>query len=62
MSAEKLFDVEEAKRLLEAASHTLRSYQFGNSATGPAKDMADCIDRFVATGEPQTLAGKAAKK
>jgi len=53
-----LFDVEESKRLLEAASHTLRSYQYGNAATEPAGDMADAIDKFLATGEPQTLVGK----
>jgi len=55
---EKLFDVEEAKRLLQAASHSLRSYQYGNAATEPAGDMADSIDRFLKTGEPQTLVGK----
>lgn len=53
--------VREAWRLLEAASHTLRSYQFGNAAADPAKDMADAIDRFRATGEPQTLIGKKEK-
>jgi hypothetical protein len=59
---EKSFDVEEAKRLLIAASHSLRSYQYGNVATEPAGDMADAIDNFLETGEPQTIAGKAAKR
>ena len=33
--------------LLEAASHCLRSYQFGNSAPGLAKEMADACDKVV---------------
>lgn len=49
----------ESHRLLIAASHALRSYQYGNAATDSAKDMAESIDRFIATGEPQTLVGKA---
>ena len=49
----------ETQRLLRAASHALRSYEHGNSATDSAKDMADAIDRFLRTGEPQTLIGKA---
>lgn len=49
---------QEAKRLLEAASHALKSYAYGNSATDLAKDLAESIDTFLATGEPQTLAGK----
>lgn len=49
----------EAHRLLEAASQALRSYQYGNAATDLAQEMAESIDRFLATGEPQTLAGKA---
>jgi hypothetical protein len=53
--------VDESFRLLKTASHTLRSYQYGNAATDPAKDMADAIDRFLETGEPQTLVGKAAR-
>ncbi len=67
MSAERqplrLVDMElmEARRLLSAAAHALRSYQFGNAATETAKDMADAIDKFLATGEPQTLVGKAAR-
>jgi hypothetical protein len=48
----------EAYRLLKAASHALRSYEHGNSATDSAKDMADAIDRFLQTGEPETLVGK----
>ena len=54
----RLADRDEARRLLEAASHTLRSYQYGNAALGPAEDMADSLDRFLKTGEPQTLVGK----
>jgi hypothetical protein len=51
--------MDESHRLLEAASHALKSYAFGNTATDLAKDMAESIDRFIATGEPQTLVGKA---
>jgi hypothetical protein len=54
----RLAERDEARRLLQASSHTLRSYQYDNSATEPAKDMADSIDRFLETGEPQTLVGK----
>jgi hypothetical protein len=57
----KLGERDEMRRLLEAASHGLRSYQYGNAATDPAKDMADSIDRFLNTGEPQTLEGRAAR-
>ena len=55
---QKLAQREEARRLLEASSHSLRSYQYGNAATELAEDMADAIDRFLKTGEPQTLVGK----
>jgi hypothetical protein len=54
----RLAERDEARRLLQASSHTLRSYQYDNAATEPAKDMADSIDRFLKTGEPQTLIGK----
>lgn len=54
----RLAERDEAQRLLEMASHCLRSYQYGNSATQGAADGADAIDRFLKTGEPQTLAGK----
>ena len=57
----RLGDRDESRRLLEASSHALRSYQYGNAATDPAKDMADAIDQFLATGAPQTLAGKASR-
>jgi hypothetical protein len=53
-----LSERDEARRLLEASSHSLRSYQYGNAATEPAKDMADAIDRFLTTGAPETLVGK----
>jgi hypothetical protein len=39
----------EMLRLLTAASHALRSYQYGNSATDPAKDVADLIDAVLVT-------------
>ena len=48
----------ESKRLLDAASHALRSYQYGNAATDLAEEMAEAIDAFLATGEPQTIEGK----
>ena len=47
--------------MLIAASHALRSYEYGNAAPELAKEMADAIDRFLATGEPETIAGKAAR-
>lgn len=55
----KIGEREEQRRLLEMASHCLRSYQYGNSATQGAEDGANAIDKFLKTGEPQTLAGKA---
>lgn len=55
------FELEESKRLLVAASHALRSYQYGNAATELAAEMADAIDRFLKTDEPQTIEGKKAK-
>jgi len=55
----RLSERDEARRLLKATSHTLRSYQYENAATEPAKDMADAIDRFLKTGEPETIVGKA---
>ena len=54
----RLGERDESRRLLEAASHTLRSYQYDTAATEPAKDMANSIDQFLTTGEPQTLVGK----
>ena len=36
---------------LEAASHALRSYQFGNTATDLAKDVADACDVVLAQME-----------
>ena len=38
------------KRLLLAASHALRSYQYGNSATELAESMADKIDQATQKG------------
>jgi hypothetical protein len=35
-------------RLLTGASHALRSYQYGNSATDLAKGVADAIDAALA--------------
>jgi len=58
----KIGERDEQRRLLEMASHCVRSYQYGNSATDLAEELADAIDTFLATGEPQTLQGKAAKK
>lgn len=54
----KIGERDEQRRLLEMASHALHSYQHGNSATESAAEQADAIDRFLATGEPQTLVGK----
>ena len=36
--------------LLAAASHALRSYQYGNVATDLAKELADSIDKEIADG------------
>ncbi len=53
----------EAHRLLEAASHALRSFQYGNAATELAKDMANSIDKFIATwANRKTIEGKKAAK
>lgn len=52
----------ESGRLLRAAAHALRSYQYGNAATDLAEEMADSIDKFLATGEPQTIEGKKAAR
>lgn len=49
----------EGRRLLEMASHVLRSYQYGNAATELAEEAAGAIDRFLQTGKPETLEGKA---
>ena len=38
-------------RILRAASHGFRSYEFGNAATELAKGMADAIDALVARAE-----------
>ena len=56
---QKISERDEQRRLLEMASHCLRSYQYGNSATQGAADGADAIDRFLKTGEPQTVEGRA---
>src|SRR5208282_3668171 len=36
-----------AVAMLEAASHGLRSYQYGNAATDLAEECADAIDKLV---------------
>jgi hypothetical protein len=54
--------VAEAHRLLQMAVHTLRSFQYGNSSTEFAKNQADSIERFLVTGEPQTIEGKKAAR
>ena len=38
----------EALTLLQAAAHTLRSYQYGNASGDLAASTADEIDRFLA--------------
>jgi hypothetical protein len=48
----------EAERLLRAASHALKSYALGNAATDLANEMAESIDKFLSTGEPQTIEGR----
>lgn len=52
----------ESHRLLAAAGHALRSYQYGNAASELAQEMADSIDNFLETGEPQTIEGKKAAR
>lgn len=37
----------EMAKLLEASRHLLKSYEYGNSATEPAKDMADRIEQVL---------------
>jgi len=41
----------EARKVMTAAGHALRSYQYGNSSTELAEEMADAID--AATAPPQ---------
>jgi hypothetical protein len=36
-----------SSQLLLAASHALRSYQYGNGATELAKEVADEVDAFL---------------
>jgi hypothetical protein len=36
------------QKLLKAASHALRSYQYGNSATELAEEMANTVDAALA--------------
>lgn len=55
----RLNERDEQRRLLVGALHGLRSYQHGNSAPELAGTMADSIDRFLSTGEVQTIEGKA---
>lgn len=38
-------------RLLTAAKHALRSYQYGNAATDLAKDIADDAEKLIAKAE-----------
>lgn len=42
--------------LLRAASHALRSYQYGNSATDLAASIADRIDAALAQPQPEPIA------
>ena len=45
--ADVIAEVPEMLRLLEAARHCLKSYEFHNSATEPARDMADRIEALL---------------
>jgi hypothetical protein len=47
-----------SSQLLLAASHALRSYQYGNSATELAKEVADEVDAFLVSNlnQQQTAA------
>jgi len=44
-------EVERLKGLLQAASHALRSYQYGNASIGLAQSMADRIDQQLQSTE-----------
>jgi hypothetical protein len=35
------------RKLMKAAMHVLRSYEYGNAATEPAKDMADRLEEVI---------------
>ena len=41
-------EIAELKNLLQAASHALRSYQYGNASPDLAKSCADKIDQALA--------------
>ena len=43
-------EIAELKKLLQAASHALRSYQYGNASTELAKACADKIDAALTEG------------
>ena len=43
-AADHAQEVQKLVALLRSASHGLRSYQYGNSATELAEEMADAID------------------
>lgn len=47
-----------AETLLSAAMHTLRSYQYGNGALGPAQEMADRIEAALSPSAPSAEVAK----
>ncbi len=49
---------DEMLEAIKAASHALRSYQYGNSSEELAKEMADALDGIVAKAEGGEINGK----
>ena len=47
-NAELKEQLAEARKVMTAAGHALRSYQYGNSSTDLAQEMADAIDAIIA--------------
>lgn len=53
-------EIERLRKALTAASHALRSYQYGNGATDLAQDVADKCDAALTSTPPPTSSASAA--
>ncbi|WP_340519816.1 hypothetical protein [Cupriavidus necator] len=51
LAASPADQLEDARKLLTAASHALRSYQYGNAATDLAESIADRIDAAMSASK-----------
>jgi hypothetical protein len=50
-AAENRYRIEELERVARAASHALKSYQYGNASPELAKQTADAIDGVLSPAE-----------